>query len=110
ADEWILGLLPLGTPPWEEARVPVIDHNRSQQGVWRPVGLGFALMAVWALSLRITAAVRLRGLRLPRFEAWMEAADTLAPPERRRLAEQVAAAAANLEKAHRSGRLSGAVY
>lgn len=107
-DEWILGLVPVGTPPWEEARVPVIDHNRSLQGAWRPVGLGFALMALWAVGQRLARAVRLRGVGLPRFEAWMEAADSLAPSERRRLADQVAEAAANLERAR--GRLTDAVY
>ncbi|HEX6989909.1 MAG TPA: hypothetical protein VF282_10630 [Bacillota bacterium] len=108
--EWVLGLAPTGTPPWQDAGVPVVDHNRSRQGAWRPVVLGFGLMALWALGLRVAAAVRLRGLGLPRIEAWMEAADTVAPPERRRLAQRVVAAAANLEKAHRNRRLPDSIY
>lgn len=108
--EWVLGLAPVGTPPWRGADVTVVDANRSQQGAWRPVVLGFALMALWALGLQAAAAVRLRGLRLPRVEVWMEAAEALEPAERMRLAEQVAAAAADLERAHRSRRLSESVY
>lgn len=108
--EWVLGLAPDGAAPWQDAGVAVVDANRSLQGAWRPVVLGFGLMALWASVLQGSAAVRRRGLRLPRLEAWMEEAHSLEPAERRRLAAEVAAAAAALERAHRDRRVPVGVY
>lgn len=109
--EWVLGMQLRDAPPLAEqaAGVPVIDHNTSYQGAWRPIAVGYAILALWA------AVSWLHRNRRRRFGGvgWdVRVEDVAALDERRReqWALQIVQAGVRLERAYRQGQIAEHVY